>query len=77
MAKYRQTVLTAFRQVEADLATPRILAHNEDLTGSRKPTFIRDSSLQSFHGRNSRWHSQLIQSKPFGTRNVKDNGTGT
>jgi len=46
--------------------------YNEDLTGSRKPTFIRDSSLQSFHGRNPRWHSQLIQSKPFGTKNVND-----
>ena len=100
MAKYRQTVLTAFRQVEDDLATPRILAHkaeqqetvvkssqryltlardryNEDLTGSRKPTFIRDRSLRSLRGRNSRWNSQLIQSKAFGTRNVKNNPTVT
>jgi len=30
MAKYRQTVLTAFRQVEDDLATPRILAHKAE-----------------------------------------------
>ncbi len=45
----------------------------DDLTGTRKPTFIRDSSLRSLPGRNSRWNSELIQSKPFGTRNVKDN----
>ena len=100
MAKYRQTVLTAFRQVEDDLATPRILApqdgttgnrrqilaevfnfgrdrYNEDLTGSRKPTFIRDRSLRSLRGRNSHWNSQLIQSKAFGTRNVKNNPTVT
>ena len=30
MAKYRQTVLTAFRQVEDDLATPRILVHKAE-----------------------------------------------
>ncbi len=50
---------------------------NEDLTGSRKPTFIRDSSLNPSKERNSRSHNQLIQAKPSGTRNVKDNPTVT
>src|SRR5882672_4752937 len=57
---------------------PQSLSLFSHFTGTRKPTFIRCCLSLVVVRRNPRWNSELIQSKPFGTGNVKRiNGTRT